>query len=260
MNSLVDKDVLLKHWTVDLRAARIFLEKHLSPVRKGHLRFLDFPPEIRTAIFEHALQDPPLQLLTDVGENCLTVYDPAGAVSDHYHPAEWEPRNLDETLAVIYANKQIYREALPVFYGNLQLRCRDVKVLQAFVRSLCASHPERVPDRHPLCTLEPIRFHCLKKLHIDYCQTTVSGNTSDPFADLFDAKGLRHLTLTIHEPCWSDNWDCDDEEPSELPHIASLVGLLVRVESYELQGKGGNIQRYIEAESRSPKKAVKSKE
>lgn len=254
-----------EEWTVDLRAARIFLGDHLAPVRAGNLRFLEFPPEIRTAIYEHVLQTPPLKLSTAWGSKSCEVDHPAEESFNDCRPLGCTPRSINETLAVVFTCRQVYREALPVFYGAIRLRCTDVEALAGLMRSLCANHPERVPDRHPLCTPEPIRLHCLKTLHIDYrgeSSYRSRNSIADPFADLVFAKALRHLTITVHERYWRALWVFDFEpieEPSDLPHMGSLVRLLSRVGSYELQGDNVKIRRYIEAELEKVKNAMNNK-
>lgn len=253
-----------KEWTVDLRAARIFLSEHLAPVREGHFRFLELPPEIRTAIYEHVLQSPPVTLRT-AWSGVMTVPEvdrlAERSLGDDWPPGR-VPRSPNEALAVIFVNKQVYREALPVFHSILQLSCEDMGRLEGFVRSLQGSNPEQVPTRPPLCTVEPIRFHCLKTLHVDYRDSFPRHSDSDPSADFLGAKGLRHLTITVHKKYWNDTWFSDTtvEEPNGLPFMASLVRLLSRVASYELLGEGGKIRTYIEAELEKVEELVNDKE
>lgn len=155
-------------WTVDTLAARVFLGKHLGQERTGTFNFLALPAELREVVYKLVLSYGCLALgartpgtrFSVRGQEKKPGADGCMALD---HPLTTRP--LHDMLAVARVNKQLYREALPVFFSVNKLLCRGVDTLILFVDMISQSDPLR---RQPLCPSEPARMQCLTSLEVMY--------------------------------------------------------------------------------------------
>ncbi|KAH9826769.1 hypothetical protein Tdes44962_MAKER03312 [Teratosphaeria destructans] len=122
---------------VTTMAARTFLRERLEPPRPGHFRILDLPAELRLSIFELILKFP------RSGINCLR--EPPNASNQPHTTRIAVEVRVDESLRkpppkticawagwghgvrvrsfarlfdLFLVNRQIYKEAMPIFYSN----------------------------------------------------------------------------------------------------------------------------------------------
>lgn len=147
-----EKGVIAKH-------ARVFLRRWLEPERKGVLRFLDLPPELRTRIYHMALVYPsPAIMTTDDPEHSFVMLHATGRdISERGDcklgndvSATRAIGTLDAVMDKICLCKQMKAEACPIFYGANAFHPTSLRVLSRFVK-----FAEKKGLRH------------LKKVHID---------------------------------------------------------------------------------------------
>lgn len=107
-------------WSTKPCQARMYLRRWLEPARKGVLRFLDLPAELRNRVYEELLvyPGPALDIDDDSGACRVSkrVCDVEGQrvrLRQKWYHAEAPA----QTLGVLLACKQIYQEAMPVYYG-----------------------------------------------------------------------------------------------------------------------------------------------
>jgi len=220
-------------WKVDERAARGFLTRHLVSPREGYFDLLALPVELRMSIYEYALSnaqlEPYIVCTSTAGrttkQRCFLV---AG------QRFRRRTRGLDKLLAVVHVNKQLYREALPIFFRINEFNLALGELLGPFVRMLERNDPETHRSRQPLCSLEPVRIHHITMLHIDYvrwAESTVHSQLG-AFSKLRKAKRLRRLTIYVRDEQWFPRKylsgrarDGQPTEPEDLPGIGELIQL-----------------------------------
>lgn len=107
-------------WSTKPCQARMYLRRWLEPVREGGFRFLDLPAELRNRVYEELLVYPgPALDIDHKGWGCRV----SNRVCDSEdHPAKfrrywYSAEPPAKTLQLLLASKQIYREAMPVYYG-----------------------------------------------------------------------------------------------------------------------------------------------
>jgi hypothetical protein len=106
--------------TVPTTAGLIFLRKWLDPERTGVFRFLDLPAELRNVIYELVLTLPPsgpsIGAQGDMWLREREVDDPDYDSTNYgtvwKHKVRSSP--LQELLAIISVNKQMFNEAMPI--------------------------------------------------------------------------------------------------------------------------------------------------
>jgi len=246
-----------KTWSVDPRAARIYLSKYLAPKREGHFDLLSLPTELRNIIYEYALSYPGLlvnTLFDGLEHSWFTVSRPL--MPHHLHPltgiwdSDLHTRTLDQILSVVHCNKQLYREALPVFFKINGFQLPTVQRLDWFVRCmLLKSSPLHNPQRTPLCSAEPHRTQHITRLHLAYerWDDMYDRHLCSLYGELLHIKRFKELTVVVEDGDWWDEYDREVAEdgkqrcfarysgPSELPGMPQLAQLLRKAESYEIR-------------------------
>ncbi|KAK5719695.1 hypothetical protein LTR17_015230 [Elasticomyces elasticus] len=135
--------------------ARIFLRSLLEPERRGVFAFLDLPSEMRNRIYGLLLTfgrhgfyvsiPSMMALQSREAEN----YDPS--ISTRLGDSGWNNQRADappllETLAILQTCKQIYKEAMPWFYGGNRFGLKCPWGLTTSVLSLAPSRVEHLSD------------------------------------------------------------------------------------------------------------------
>jgi len=252
-------------WTVDARTARIFLAKYLEPERQGIFRLLDLPPEIRNTIYSFALSYPLLEVQAEnndifnsrfhISEN--TLYSKPGSMErgllNYVHT-----NSIDDLLAIVHVNRQIYREALPIFFSVNDFQMDGLGAHVQFARMLEISDSICNPARLPLCSPDVSRLECLKRLSFEYCDYPDRGDDGDivrALEILARASNLKHITVDARDGLW---WEHDPDDASALPGMAQLLRLLNSTPSIKLNGHGGKVQTYIET-TMKPRKSDATK-
>lgn len=155
-------EVVVQNWAVDFPAARIFLGRHLAPL-EGPFRILALPAELRVVIYEYALSYPALSVDLCESTGCrFCPFDPERPdLQTHITP---------DILSITRVNRQMYREALPVFYAvnHFDLRGPWKDHQLAFVRMLCKSDPLATPERKSLCVNTSSISQYITSIDIDY--------------------------------------------------------------------------------------------
>lgn len=162
----------------------------------------------------------------------------------------------------MHVNRQIYSEALPIFFAVNRFECADLDDLGTLAGMLRKSSSISVPARKPLCANEPYRFQHVGHLSISYNRF---GGLQDhevqhAFDELLSIRKLNRLTVEIYDDYWfktsavarhyATHLRRVYDHPRELPRIAELVQLVDRAESYELLGSEGVIRYHVESEVR----------
>jgi len=239
-------------WAVDARAARIYLSKHLGEERAGRFDFLSLPAEIRNLIYEYTLSYPPLRLLKREGPCFETFHreleqelaSPQQSRCDTFHTG-----SLHELLAITQVNKQVYKEALPLFWSINEFCFPSNHALTTFVHMLRRSDPRHTPERQPLCDSEVNKVSLLTKLqvyinHWRESQSFVEEIFPDALGYLLQATRIERLTLTVSDgklfllPAWTvvDNrlngppYAYNKLMPWESPGMRETVRLMVKAE------------------------------
>ncbi|KAI7381832.1 hypothetical protein KC336_g18743 [Hortaea werneckii] len=151
-------------YSVTTRAARVYLRRWLESERKGTFPFLNLPPEIRNNIYELLLVFP------SSGVHVQEAYDRKGfdvrflERIDELGPcgrfwsvalvqdSQWMiKKSMKEILALLHVNKQVYKEAMPLFY-----------MLNMFYFDSYSFELEKFALSMP-----KFRFQYLRKLHLD---------------------------------------------------------------------------------------------
>lgn len=156
---------------MDARAARTMLSQHLNPSKSGCFEILRLPGELRTHIYEHILSYPPL-IFAGSSMSSFSTYEKelASADANNRWPLYEDSRTpgLNEMLAVTQVNKQLYGEALPVFYSVNSFDLPEPQFIRPFAGILYRSDPLAVSHWLPLCIREPSRSTRLLRLTIAY--------------------------------------------------------------------------------------------
>lgn len=126
-----------RRYSVDNRAARVYLRHWLEPTRKGAFRFLDLPAEIRNTIYEMTLQYPSsgIRVLAVSAQRLDPGQEPACwvnslAVMERAHDIvrpfdDWSSVGdeeeialppLQQILSILLVCKQVYQETAKTFY------------------------------------------------------------------------------------------------------------------------------------------------
>lgn len=232
-------------WAVDPAAARIFLRPHLYGEACGPFPFLDLPGELRTTIYDYVLSYPDLRLQGGRQAMAWLGY-PLGL------------GNANELLAITQVNKQLYHEALPVFYGANMLRLTYPASTTSFFRQMQLSDPTLASNRRVLCANEPIRSNCIKRLHLVCSHHDTFHGTSyrKMFEHMITWNSLEYLVVEISCYGWDLRLDLRSEE--EMPHIRPMLRLMHKVKKSELIVRCKDSEKYLLSELEKLKAQVKS--
>ncbi|KAI7534983.1 hypothetical protein KC331_g12270 [Hortaea werneckii] len=120
-----------KFWSVTTQAARLYLRHWLEPEREGIFPFLELSPEIRNNIYELLFTFPSsgvhVQESKDGDKEGFDVYflqriDEPGPSSRKWSDSLVKgsqfiiKKSMDDILVLLYVNRQVYEEAMPLFY------------------------------------------------------------------------------------------------------------------------------------------------
>lgn len=151
-------------WSVTTQAARVYLRHWLEPEREGTFPFLDLPPEIRNSIYELLFTFPYSGVHVQGADDrkgfdvfFLERIDEPGPCgrkwSDSLLPGSQFiiKKPMNDILAFLCVNRQVYEEAMPLFY-----------LLNAFHLDHYSFEVEKFPQAMPIS-----RFEHLRNLHLD---------------------------------------------------------------------------------------------
>ncbi|KAI7154807.1 hypothetical protein KC349_g7415 [Hortaea werneckii] len=192
-------------WSVTTQAARVYLRDRLKPEREGVFPFLDLPAEIRNNIYELLLTFPSsgvhVQESEDDDEEGFDVFflqriDEPGSCGRKWSDSLCKgtqfviKKSMDDILALLYVNKQVYEEAMPLFY-MLNMFHFDTDSLE--LRKLAWSMPNS-------------RFEYLRKLHLDLTETIQDWLLAS-WADITKALstksvGFAELSISTTDDAW----------------------------------------------------------
>ena len=118
-----------------------------------------------------------------------------GLVQRNKYNAALDVGTLDQLLAVIRTNKQVYCEALPVFFEVNTFCLNSVSSIDAFVGVMRKSDPRNSSGRVPMCALEANRAHHLRRTSLEFNPIESKGQhilrLSDILKVLLDVQQLR---------------------------------------------------------------------
>lgn len=255
------RDSSAQKYSIDLPAARIFLDKRLGKARAGFFDLLKLPAELRTAIYEYALSYPSPE--PGYNSNCFLA-KPWLPETDEVNKGPRFLRfvrtpTLDKILTIVHVNKQVYQEALPVFFRGNKFDF-NTTTLKQLTLMLTRSNSTVSPGRRALCPLEPVRSHHVTHLRLHYKRGDLRVIKTLPPAltELLRAERLRrHLTVEVNENEWRDyrslyassrRREWDHTSLFVLPAVSELVQLAAKAEHFELKGEGKSIHEYLRSE------------
>lgn len=248
-------EVVVQNWAVDFPAARIFLGRHLAPP-EGPFRILALPAELRVVIYEYALSYPALSVDLCESTGCrFCPFDPERPdLQTHITP---------DILSITRVNRQMYREALPVFYAvnHFDLRGPWKDHQLAFVRMLRESDPLATPERKSLCVNASSISQYITSIDIDYHWGVepYRAVTQQLIEYLLGVRRLKRLSVHLVDEQWHGWFDPKSaavqslghtfSHPRELPAMGKLVRLVHRAEDCELRGdENGQVVQHIRSE------------
>ncbi|KAK3661209.1 hypothetical protein LTR56_000332 [Elasticomyces elasticus] len=135
--------------------ARIFLRSLLEPTRPGVFAFLDLPSEMRNRIYGLLLTFSKDGLYVSVPSmmalQCREAESYDASIKIHPGDDKWNYQRADapplrEILAILQTCKQIYKEAMPWFYGGNRFRLKCPWGLTTSALSLAPSRMEHLSD------------------------------------------------------------------------------------------------------------------
>ncbi|KAI6804105.1 hypothetical protein KC361_g317 [Hortaea werneckii] len=151
-------------YSVTTRAARVYLRRWLESERKGVFLFLELPPEIRNTIYELLFAFPPSGVHVQEADGrkgfdafFLERIDEPGPSERKWSDSLLQgsqfmiKKSVDDILALLQVNKQVYKEAMPLFY-----------LLNTFHFDHLSFEVEKFPQSMPIS-----RFEHLRNLHLD---------------------------------------------------------------------------------------------
>ena len=239
------------HVMVPVAAGRIFLRRWLEPERKGKFPFLRLPAELRNTIYQMVFTFPksgiyvgprPLQgrgveLLQredeEYSEHCSWEDDPDSTLGSP---------PLQEVLALLSVNKQVYKEAMPFFYQINHFYCENP---EAFMKFGCGVGQER--------------FQHLRDIHIN-CGTRYRAHVGDSATaseKLAQLKFIKKLEVNIHEVWWFNmpKWERQQygrsskyTKAEQLPGMKNLAIAATKAKVFSITGDCPRIKEYLESE------------
>ncbi|KAI6899350.1 hypothetical protein KC318_g9500 [Hortaea werneckii] len=192
-------------WSVTTQAARVYLRDWLEPERGGVFPFLNLPPEIRNNIYEHLLAFPSsgihVQESEDDDKEGFDVFFLQRIDEPRPCGRKWSDslckgsqfiikKSMDDILALSYVNRQVYEEAMPLFY-----------MLNMFHFDPYSFELIRFVDSMPRS-----RFEHLRKLHLDL-EEDVDEWLIESWPDITEvlsakAVGFAELRISMTDDAW----------------------------------------------------------
>lgn len=216
----------------------------LETPRKGNFRFLDLPAEIRVRIYEMLFSFPKIMVgAPESGPTKLYVTKREHQIGDSCEDAGEKPHTqpLQRILAVLSTNKQIYFEAVPVFYQINHFRANSTWQLTAWVDRVAPTrlqHVRHISFRYALDDrLLPLR-HCSEAALVALSSLmqlkSLEINAEDPqwCVSLSKRRGAPRPPGTFSDPC-------------DLPGMEELVKLVSVAERLTIRGDCSRIKEYL---------------
>lgn len=184
-------------FTTTADAARVFLRERLEPARKGTFKFLDLSPELRNRIYEMVFKMPEPGIIMHLdGGLAVPLRSQSYTGKPHeglFLAVEDEDCSmlkvgpLNDLLALLRTNKQVYAEAITQFYGINTFNFRDLEE--------AANELAKVPKS----TMAHMR-----SLHIDMAYPVYDDiNQLEVVAKLLQHLSLKKLVLSFED---KNNW------------------------------------------------------
>ncbi|KAK4547135.1 hypothetical protein LTR36_001356 [Oleoguttula mirabilis] len=142
---------------VPTQAGRIFLARRLEPPRKGSFPLFKLPAELRNAIYEMVMSLPPSGLTFTASSPELQIRLLERQDDEFDITPSWDVNSEDvaltappmnETLALLSANKQIYSEAMPAFYRTNFFHLEHLAAFTCFVSRLSTERLRHLSTLH----------------------------------------------------------------------------------------------------------------
>lgn len=270
-------------WTVRSAASRFFLASNLSPETQGGLEFpfLSLPADIRMLIYEFALVLPQSGILMDNQnmlydrysgpqhrptlqvfsrrqesleevlekqievDSTMTAYKHNRDLLQAFrHGRTLTGRPYRMHLALFLACKQVYREAMPVFYGQNTFVCRSLDQLQGFLKA--TPEPRRSYLRH-------ITF---------YFDTSHTRGIPAALKMLKKQHRLQSLHIWVSEHDWLTLWRPGSLDPrysdvSEIPGVTFLRSFR-GLKNVAFQGDCASLRSLLQADMIKPRSSASS--
>lgn len=246
-------NIMQQLWTVNTAAAWQWLSDHLSPRVPDGFNFLGLPAELRLQVYEYVLTYSAFYMESSTDRRGLVpLVAMSGAHEEDALPLLADPHEayhttcphfhklplIQDMLAILTVNKQVYREAVPIFYGVNHFYLRHPSGLNSLTRALA-----------------PSRLKHVARITFDYEHDTVKetkkfGRT---LLDLSRSEGLKHVVLRASDSAWFvDVKNLRSrvpkyQQPGQLPSIDQLCELLSTVSSLQIVGHCPRIEAYIRA-------------
>jgi len=239
-------------WITSAPEARIFLHDRIQTSLNGvnttdHFPFMRLPPELRLTIYELVFGFPRSGIFLELERKSLHVfarsYQGLGDSDDTENSRTLNCRPPTEALALLQTNKQIFQEAVPVFYNINTIVCLSVKELDRFL--LITPESRRKHIRH-------IRF---------YYVPSDADSAASAFRRLKMMKHLQRLDIDIDGEEWLEHKNSKDKQV--YPDLLKLPGLAtlrsVRgLRSVTFDGDCEAVREHLAAEMVKPKPVKRS--
>ncbi|KAK4549697.1 hypothetical protein LTR36_004998 [Oleoguttula mirabilis] len=166
-----------------------------------------------------------------------------GHRGDPTYTAKLKCRPLTEILALLQVNKQIYQEALPVFYSVNTFICYSIHELDKLLK--CASESRRKHIGHIIFNYSP----------------SDTQPASSAFRLLKTVEHLRKLDITVDESAWLDVKNRKGEpaypDLEKLPGLATLR-IIRGLKTVTFHGDCEKLRAYLVPEMTKPKSKKKA--
>lgn len=258
-------------YTVDVKAARVFLRNHIglsgstASLNLAHSRppslvssrfdmscrprldFFSLPPEIRLMVYEYVFSYSPLTVERQWrmsgrppgSHDCLWVYTKRREHDRLFDEARFHRRlivgPLRDILALARANKQLYLETSQIFYKVNTFRIWDPVALRGFI-----------------CETPAVNLAYLSNVSLMY---HYSGRETEVYSPTFTAmlalKHLNHLIVDVLDQSWVVARSKQSgkvptyNHVSRFPRIRALVQVLANVKEVEITGEGGRVKEWL---------------